>query len=70
MGVLSILNLATGITSLLPGVITELIAIKNALSQTGSSFKSAILSLDGDIVKTTGDTQKDAQAWLAAHPAQ
>jgi hypothetical protein len=69
MGVLAIVNLATGIMSLLPGVVTELIAIKNALGQTGSNFQATITSLDGDIVQTTGDTAKDAEAWLAAHPA-
>lgn len=69
MGILQILNLATGGLSLLPGVITELIAIKNALSQTGANFTTTLSTLDGDIVATTGQTEADAAAWLAAHPA-
>lgn len=69
MGVLTIVNTVTGIVSLLPGVVQQLIAIKNALDQSGAQFQTTINALDADIVTTTGNTEADAAAWLAAHPA-
>jgi hypothetical protein len=67
-GILTITNVATGLVATAEGVITHLIQIKNALSKTGENFDMDIKTLDGDIVPTTGDTVKDADAWLAAHP--
>jgi len=69
MGLLTILNLATGVVSIVPGLVTELIAIKNALSKSGANFQSEIKTLEDDTLKTTGDDLADIAAWNAAHPA-
>jgi hypothetical protein len=69
MGVLTILNIATGIVSLLTGVVPEIIAIKNALDQSGANFQTSIQTLETDVLKTTGDTIADIEAWKTAHPA-
>jgi hypothetical protein len=69
MGVLTILNLVTGVATVIPALITEAIAIKNALSKSGSNFQVDIQTLATDIVKTTGDDIADIEAWNAAHPA-
>lgn len=69
MGVLTILNLLTGITTVVPALITEAIAIKNALAKSGANFQVDIQNLETDTVKTTGDDIADINAWNAAHPA-
>lgn len=68
MGVLSILNLATGVATVIPALISEGIAIKNALEKSGADFQVEFKALSDDIVKTTGDTLADIAAWNAAHP--
>jgi hypothetical protein len=69
MGILTILNLVTGITSVINVLIPEAIAIKNALTQSGVNFDVTVKTIEGDIVTTTGQTDADIAAWTAAHPA-
>lgn len=68
--ILKILNISSGITTVVTGLVPELIAIKNALSKSGSDFQTDIASLEGDIMKTTGDTVADIEAWKQANPQQ
>lgn len=69
MGTISIINAASGLLTVGVGLVTHLISIKNTLDKTGADFAVEIKDLDGKIVQVTGDTIKDGEAWLAAHPA-
>lgn len=69
MGVLAIVNAVGAILGVASGLVPNLIAIKNALGQSGADFTATIRTLEGDIVTVTGNTVADVDAWNAAHPA-
>lgn len=69
MGILAIVNAVGAILGVASGLVPNLIAIKNALGQSGADFTATIRTLEGDIVTVTGNTVADVDAWNAAHPA-
>lgn len=68
MGILTIINAVGAVLGIASGLIPNLIAIKNALGQSGANFTSTIMTLEGDIVTVTGNTIADVDTWNAAHP--